>query len=221
MGKTRLRGEDKGGFRTEIRPAETERAVNAIRTVCVYSASSTQAAPCYVACAEELGALLAREGIHLVNGAGDRGLMRVCADAVLAGGGEVTGVIPRFMVEQGWCHPALTHRIETADMHERKQTMLRLSDGVIALPGGCGTMEELLEAITWRQLGLYRHPVVLLNANRYYEPLLQMLRRAVDERFMRPQHASLWQVASTPAQALELLRTTPLVDENQRNSAAL
>ncbi|HAC42430.1 MAG TPA: TIGR00730 family Rossman fold protein, partial [Paraprevotella xylaniphila] len=122
--------------------------MNAIQSVCVYSASSTKIADCYFQAARELGELLGHHGIRLVNGAGNLGLMRACADACLEAGGQVTGVIPRFMVEQGWQHPGLTELIETEDMHTRKQTMARLSDGVIALPGGCGTLEELLEIIT-------------------------------------------------------------------------
>ena len=133
----------------------------------------------------------------------------------------MTGVIPRFMVEQGWCHKGLTELIETADMHERKEVMARLSDGTVALPGGVGTLEELLEIITWKQLGLYDKPVVILNTRGYFDPLLAMFRRAVDERFMRPQHAGLWTVASTPAEAVEQLLVTPLWDKNLRKFAAL
>ena len=112
---------------------------NVIQSVCVYSASSTQVDSIFFAAARELGHLLAREGIRLINGAGRHGLMRECADACLQSGGCVTGVIPHFMVEQGWQHTGLTELIETDTMHTRKQTMARLSDGVIALPGGCGS----------------------------------------------------------------------------------
>lgn len=195
--------------------------MNQVHSVCVYSASSTQIAPAYFECAAELGRILARRHIRLVNGAGSMGLMAACADAVLAAGGEVTGVIPRFMVEQGWCHRGLTELIQTRDMHERKEKMAALSDGIIALPGGVGTLEELLEIITWKQLGLYPKPVVILNAEGFFDPLLAMLRRAVDERFMRPEHASIWQVADTPARAVELLHTTPWWDKNIRKFAAL
>lgn len=195
--------------------------MNTLCRVCVYCASSTQIDPAYAECAAELGRLLARRHIRLVNGAGSMGLMAACADAALEAGGEVTGVIPRFMVEQGWCHKGLTELIETADMHERKEVMARLSDGTVALPGGVGTLEELLEIITWKQLGLYDKPVVILNTRGYFDPLLAMFRRAVDERFMRPQHAGLWTVASTPAEAVEQLLVTPLWDKNLRKFAAL
>ncbi|EGG52685.1 TIGR00730 family protein [Paraprevotella xylaniphila YIT 11841] len=195
--------------------------MNAIQSVCVYSASSTKIADCYFRAARELGELLGHHGIRLVNGAGNLGLMRACADACLEAGGQVTGVIPRFMVEQGWQHPGLTELIETEDMHTRKQTMARLSDGVIALPGGCGTLEELLEIITWKQLGLYLNPIVVLNTNGFYDPLLKMLDRAAEEHFMRPAHLDIWKVASTPTEAIDLLYSTPVWDKEIRKFAAI
>ena len=195
--------------------------MNAIRSVCVYSASSTKVDSMYVEAARELGRLLALRGIRLVNGAGNLGLMRACADACLEAGGQVTGVIPHFMVEQGWQHPGLTELIETDDMHSRKQTMARLSDGVIALPGGCGTMEELLEIITWKQLGLYLNPIVVLNTGDYYRPLLDMLARAAGEQFMRPVHLGIWTVASTPAEAVGQLFSSPVWDAKVRKFAAI
>ena len=195
--------------------------MNAIQSVCVYSACSTKIADCYFQAARELGELLGHHGIRLVNGAGNLGLMRACADACLEAGGQVTGVIPRFMVEQGWQHPGLTELIETEDMHTRKQTMARLSDGVIALPGGCGTLEELLEIITWKQLGLYLNPIVVLNTNGFYDPLLKMLDRAAEEHFMRPAHLDIWKVASTPTEAIDLLYSTPVWDKEIRKFAAI
>ena len=195
--------------------------MNTIQSVCVYSASSTKIADCYFRAARELGELLAHHGIRLVNGAGNLGLMRAYADACLEAGGQVTGVIPRFMVEQGWQHPGLTELIETEDMHTRKQTMARLSDGVIALPGGCGTLEELLEIITWKQLGLYLNPIVMLNTEGFYNPLLEMLEHAAEEHFMRPAHLDIWKVASSPAEALDLLYSTPLWDKEVRKFAAI
>lgn len=195
--------------------------MNSINNVCVYSASSTQIATEYVETARELGCLLAGQGINIINGAGCIGLMAAVSDAALAAGGTVTGVIPRFMVEEGWHHTGLTRLVETDTMHERKRTMADLSDGVIALPGGCGTLEELLEIITWKQLGLYLNPIVILNVNGFYDPLLAMLQKAVDEHFMRPEHAAIWGVASTPAEALHLLRTLPVWKKEIRKLAAV
>ena len=195
--------------------------MNNIKNVCVYSASSTKIAPVYFAVAEELGRLLASRGINLINGAGSIGLMGATSNAALAAGGSVTGVIPRFMVEQNWHHSGLTQLVETETMHERKQLMAELSDGVIALPGGCGTMEELLEIITWKQLGLYLKPIIILNIEGFYNPLLEMLQHAIDEHFMRPEHGNIWQVAVSAQEAIELLYTTPFWDKNVRKFAAV
>lgn len=188
--------------------------MNNIKSVCVYCASSSKIAPIYFQMAEELGKVLAIEGIRIINGAGKRGLMGALSDSALKAGGEVTGIIPNFMVEKGWCHPGLTKLITVADMHERKETMARLSDAVIALPGGCGTLEELLEIITWKQLGLYLNPIVILNVKHYFDPLLHMFQRAMDENFMKLKHAELWRVAETPEEALSLIRTMPILDES-------
>lgn len=196
-----------------------EKERNKIASVCVYCASSTQVAPVYREAAAELGRLLGGRHVRVVNGAGNTGLMCAVSDGALAVGGTVTGVIPRFMVEQDWCHKGLTELVKVEDMHERKQRMADLSDAVIALPGGCGTLEELLEIITWKQLGLYFNPIVILNVNGYFDPLLEMFRKAVDEHFMRPQHASLWAVASTPAEAVELVYSEPRWDAEVRKSA--
>ena len=106
-------------------------------------------------------------------------------------------------------------------MHERKQLMANLSDAVIALPGGCGTLEELLEVITWKQLGIYLKPIVILNIKGFFNPLLEMLERAMDENFMRKQHGSLWHVAETPEEAIELIRTIPMWDSSLRKFAAI
>ena len=195
--------------------------MNQIKNVCVYSASSTKIAPVYFAVAEELGQLLALRGINLINGAGSIGLMAATSNACLAAGGTVTGVIPRFMVEQGWQHKSLTQLIETETMHERKQIMAEMSDGVIALPGGCGTMEELLEIITWKQLGIYLNPIIILNIDGFYNPLLEMLQRAIDGNFMRPEHQNIWQVAMSAQQAIELLYTSPIWNKDVRKFAAI
>jgi uncharacterized protein (TIGR00730 family) len=195
--------------------------MNQIKNVCVYSASSTKIAPVYFAVAEELGQLLALRGINLINGAGSIGLMAATSNACLEAGGTVTGVIPHFMVEQNWHHKGLTQLIETETMHERKQIIAEMSDGIIALPGGCGTMEELLEIITWKQLGIYLNPIVILNIDGFYNPLLEMLQRAIDGNFMRPEHQNIWQVATSAQQAIELLYTSPIWNKDIRKFAAI
>lgn len=195
--------------------------MNEIKNVCVYSASSTQIAPVYFQVAEELGRLLAENHINLINGAGCIGLMAATSNAALAAGGTVTGVIPRFMVEQGWHHQGLTRLVETETMHERKQLMADLSDGVIALPGGCGTLEELLEIITWKQLGLYLKPIVILNIEGYYDPLIAMLQNAINGNFMRKEHEVIWQVATTAQEAVECLYHAPAWSREIRKIAAI
>ena len=192
-----------------------------LTSVCVYCASSTQIDEKYFRAAEELGHLIAGHGLTLITGAGKLGLMNTIENAALEAGGKVTGVIPSFMVREGWHHEGLTELIETPSMHERKQTMANLSDGIIALPGGCGTMEELLEIITWKQLGLYVNPIVILNVDGFYDALLAQLEKAVEENFMRTIHADIWKVASTPVEAMELLLSTPKWDKNIRKFAAI
>ena len=195
--------------------------MNSIKNVCVYSASSTKIDASNFQAAQELGYLLARQHINVINGAGCLGLMCQLSDAALEAGGTVTGIIPHFMVEQGWHHRGLTRLIETETMHERKQLMAELSDGIIALPGGCGTMEELLEVITWKQLGLYLTPIVILNVSGFYDPLLQMLDQAIEQHFMRPEHGKIWQVATTVEEAVDLLYTTPVWNKEIRKFAAI
>lgn len=190
-------------------------------SVCVYSASSTKIPACYTSAARELGTLLGERKLRVINGAGSIGLMATVSDATLAAGGEVYGIIPRFMVKEGWHHTGLTKLIEVDTMHERKKLMVDLSDAVIALPGGCGTLEELLEIITWKQLGLYLKPVVILNINSYFDPLLAMFDKAVNEHFMRPIHKNIWNVARTPKEALHYIYETPEWDCNIRRHAAI
>ena len=200
-------------------PHYVEMVTNQLKNIGFYSNSVIIAQQKELA--EKLGRLLAKQHIRLINGAGSIGLMRSVADAVLKNGGEVTGVIPHFMVEQNWHHTGLTELIEVTSMHERKQKMANLSDGIIALPGGCGTLEELLEIITWKQLGLYLNPIIILNINGFFDPLFQMLERAIEENFMRQQHGDIWKVAQTPEEAVELLQTTPVWDASIRKFAAI
>ena len=176
-----------------------------IQSVCVYCASSTRINPVYTKAAAQLGMLLGKQHLKVINGAGSIGLMRTVSESTLQAGGTVTGVIPRFMVERGWGYSTLPEIIEVETMHERKQKMADLADAAIALPGGFGTMEELLEIITWKQLGLYPKPIVILNTNRYYDIFLKMLQYAVEQQFIHPQHALIWKVAYTPEEAVKMI----------------
>lgn len=175
------------------------------KTITVYAASSSQIAPVYVGVAEELGKLLATNGITCINGAGKRGLMAAVTDSSLKHDGRVIGIIPQFMVEKGWDHPALTERIVTSDIHERKRLMAQKSDACIALPGGIGTMEELLEIIAWKQLGLYSGEIVVLNVANYYDDLLAMLKKAQNESFLQEKEEAMWSVASTAEEAIQFI----------------
>lgn len=198
-----------------------KKKMNNITSVCVYCASSMQIPAVYFEAAGRLGRLLGERKLRVINGAGHIGLMGAVSDAALAAGGTVTGVIPRFMIEQNWHHRGLTELVEVESMHERKQRMAMLSDAAIALPGGCGTLEELLEIITWKQLGLYLNPVIILNTEGFFDPLLALLQQCVEQRFMHPLHAGLWTVATTPEEAVAKLYTEPLCDPDTRRFAAV
>ncbi len=192
-----------------------------LEKICVYCASSSKVDACYYEAARTLGNLLAERGITLITGGGCQGLMRSVEDGALEKGGKAVGVIPHFMVEQNWHHTGLTELLITEDMHERKQTMARMSDAVIALPGGCGTMEELCEIITWKQLGLYFKPIVILNTNGYYNNLIKQLELAIEEHFMGKIHGNIWSVANTPEEALKQIEDTPAWSNEIRKYAAL
>ena len=175
-------------------------------TICVYCASSEDIDQIYKDEAYNLGRHIAAQGWNLVNGAGSEGLMAATSNGALSAGGKVTGIIPTFMIEAGWCHQGLTKVVETPQMHERKQMMAEIADACIALPGGCGTFEELMEIITWKTLGIYSKPIVVLNTKGYYQPLLDMLQKAVDEGFMKPHYLDAWSVAATAEEAIEQLK---------------
>lgn len=180
---------------------------NGNKEVVVYCASSAEIDQIYFVAASRLGVLLAENGITCINGAGKQGLMGALNDAVLEHGGRVKGIIPRFMVDAGWGHDLLTEIIITETIHERKAAMAKSADAAIALPGGVGTLEELAEIITWKQLGLYQKPIIILNTDNYYESLLLFLEKMIQEKFMKEVYRDLWLVASTPEEAVELIRT--------------
>jgi uncharacterized protein (TIGR00730 family) len=151
-----------------------------IESVCVYCASSNRSPEIYLDAAARLGRILAENGITIVYGGSSLGSMGRLAAAALEAGGKVIGVLPRFMDDLEWGHRALSELRIVEDMHERKRVMLELSGAAIALPGGCGTLEELFEAITWKRLGLYFGPVVLVNVGGFFDPCIELLNRCVD-----------------------------------------
>jgi hypothetical protein len=155
-----------------------------------------------------LGQLAASRSITTVTGAGATGLMSRVIDGTLDGGGHSIGIIPGFMVERGWANSRLTDMRITTDMHSRKQLLASISSGAIALPGGPGTIEELMELMTWRQLGIHTGPLVICNIDGYYDDLLAQLQKAEDSLLMRrncPTGVTLFDVASTPAEALDII----------------
>lgn len=176
-----------------------------IKEICVFAASSSRVDKQYVDAAYGLGQEMARAGIACVNGGGREGLMRAVSDGVLDGGGRAVGVIPRFMVDNGWQYDRLSEIVVTPDMHTRKQTMAARVDAAVAMPGGCGTLEELLEIITWKQLGLFHKPILIFNVGGFFDPLLEMLERCVAEFFMKPSHRRLWHVAQSAGEVMEIL----------------
>lgn len=176
-----------------------------MKRICVFCGSTTGARPAYVEAARGLAAELVRRGLGLVYGGGSVGLMGVLADAVLAAGGEVIGVIPRGLASRELAHAGLSDLRVVGSMHERKATMASLVDGFVALPGGLGTFEETLEVLTWAQLGIHDKPVGVLNVAGYYDGLRRMLAHAVREGFLRDEYAGLLLFADAPAGLLDRL----------------
>jgi uncharacterized protein (TIGR00730 family) len=177
--------------------------------VCVFCGSNVGASESFVAAARELGAGLASRGLALVYGGGNVGLMGHLADSSLAAGGEVVGVMPAHLVEREIAHPGLSRLEVTASMHERKAMMAELASGFIALPGGFGTFEEVIEILTWNQLGLMSKPVVFLDVDGFYTPLLDFFDRSVAANFVRTEHRTLAQHAITVADAIDRATSPP------------
>ncbi len=185
-----------------------------MKRVCVNCGSSPGARPEYIGAAKNLGKTLAESGIDLVYGGAEVGLMGAVADAVLEGGGSVIGVIPKFLDDRvGHAHLSELHVVE--NMHQRKEKMVRLSDGFIAAPGGMGTLEEIFEALTWAQLGLHGKPCGFLNVEGYYDHLLGFLDHAMDQRFIKQVHRDMAIVDADPGALVQKLTTyrAPVVEK--------
>lgn len=192
-----------------------------LQRVCVYCASSELCDDDFKREAYRLGELLAENGTRIVYGGGGRGLMGQLASGALARGGHVVGIMPRFMQELEWGHPGLTELEIVEDMRERKHRMLTGSDAAIALPGGCGTLEELLEAITLKRLGIYLQPIIMVNTRGFFDPLLELLERAVQERFMDARHLEMWRVAASADDVIDAIRNSCSWNVEARQYAAL
>ena len=193
-----------------------------MQTICVYCASSTQIKPQFFDAAERLATIFAEAGFAVVFGGGCSGLMGKLADTIMAENGKITGIIPQFMIDEEWHHPNLSELIVVETMHERKALMAKMADAVVALPGGCGTLEELLEAITWKQLGILTSPIVILNTDGYYDPMIEMLQRAIEEKFMRQKHQNMWMVVQNPEEVIPaILNSEDWGETNARSFAAI
>ncbi len=187
----------------------------------MYCASSSKVKPAYFEATKQLAKSFTEAGLSVVYGGGSIGLMGQLADSMLETGGKITGIIPGFMCEQEWNHTGLSELIMTETMHERKEKMAAMADAAVALPGGCGTLEELLEVITWKQLGIYSKPIIIVNLDGYFDSLIAMLHRAIDENFMREQHREIWQVVNHPHDVIPAMEKAKIWDESVRKFAAI
>ncbi|WP_374622455.1 TIGR00730 family Rossman fold protein [Pandoraea sp.] len=177
-----------------------------VKSICIYCGAAAGVRPAYAEAARELGRRMAEAGIRLVYGGGKVGLMGIIADAVLASGGQVIGVIPKALMDREVGHPGLTQLHVVENMHQRKQMMADLSDAFIAMPGGIGTCEELFEVFTWLQIGYHAKPIGLLNVEQYYDPLLTFLESMVTEQFLKGSQLDQLQVSASPEAMLDTMR---------------
>ena len=191
------------------------------RRICIYCASSNKVAQKHFEATDVLANDLIKHKITAVYGGGSAGLMGRLANTMLAGNGKIVGVLPRFMENVEWGHKGLTELILVEDMHERKKLLIKDADAVVALPGGCGTLEELMEVITLKRLGKFTKPIIILNLDGFYNPLVDLLDRMIDEKFMRPEHRSIWQVVNLPEEILPAIENAPQWSEDKINIAAV
>ncbi len=187
----------------------------------MFAASSPGIAESYLEVSGEMARIFSNEKITMSYGAGSVGIMGAMADVMLENKGQVIGIIPGFMKEMGWAHPYLEEMVIVDSMHERKNLMIEGVDAVLAMPGGVGTLEELVEVITLKQLGKFLKPIIILNTKKFYDPLLQFLKQMVNENFMRPLHESIWRVANEPSEVLKLINEEPDWDPSTIKYAAV
>jgi uncharacterized protein (TIGR00730 family) len=194
--------------------------MSTIQSICVYCASGPGTNPAYVEAAKSFGRILAEDGIRLVYGGGSVGLMGALAESVLAHGGAVTGVIPDFLVNREHMLVSVQERIITRDMHERKRVMFERADAFVALPGGVGTLEELVEQMTWAQLGRHKKPILILNVARFWDPLVALLDQMEDLEFIRRGMTVKYLVAERVEEILpQLIEAARAVSEAEKEMA--
>jgi uncharacterized protein (TIGR00730 family) len=179
-----------------------------IKKATVYCASSPNVNQIYFDAAHRLGEILAKNNIELIFGGGAKGLMGAIADSVITNGGKVTGIMPHFMKEVEWQHKRVNRFVFVDDMAQRKAKLISESDALIALPGGCGTVEELFEAISLKRLNFYKNPIVIVNINGFYDPIEEYLNKAVDEKFMAEAHRKIWDFVKSPDEVLDAIENT-------------
>lgn len=182
------------------------------KRVSVFCASSNKVDNIYFDAARKLGLALTEHGISANYGGGEVGLMGALADTMMEAGGSIRGIIPQFMVDQGWNHPLVKDMLIVRDMHDRKKKLTENIDAFVALPGGVGTLEELLEMITHKQLGQVLAPIIIINTNQFFNPFLDMLRKMVEEKFMREIHQDIWKVIEDPMDVVKAIEQSPVWD---------
>jgi uncharacterized protein (TIGR00730 family) len=187
--------------------------------ICVYCASSATIDKAYFDATERLADEFLKDDVDVVCGGGAGGLMGKLADVMLAGGGRIKANMPKFMNEVDWAHKGISDFEFTETMHERKAKFLEGIDGLVALPGGTGTLEELLEAITLKRLGQFTKPIVILNTKGYYDPLKKMLERCIKESFMHVKHRAMWAFIAEPEDVLPAIRNAAVWDKDAINFA--
>jgi uncharacterized protein (TIGR00730 family) len=184
-----------------------------INRICVYCASSDKVDNIYFEAVAVLAKILVSNNIQVVYGGGATGLMGKLADEVIGHGGHVIGIMPNFMKDVEWAHKGIPEFHFVGDMAERKKKFLEMSDALIALPGGCGTLEELFEAITLKRLGLFTKPILILNINGFYDHLVAMLDKCIEEKFMSEKHREMWTILQDPAGIINALEQAPAWSE--------
>ena len=189
--------------------------------VCIFCASSPAIDQMYFEVAHILALELLKNKVSVNYGGGKHGLMGEIAETYLLGDGKITGYIPQFMHDMGWGHSGITDMIYTGNMHERKFKMRENVDAVIALPGGIGTLEELLEVITLKQLGIFTKPIIIINTNDFYAPLIDLLKKMIGLKFMRDIHENLWQVITDPREVINTINLSPVWDSSAIKFAAV
>lgn len=192
-----------------------------MKSIAVFCASSPQVPEIYFEAAREVSFALVEAGYGIIYGGGAIGLMGALADEALKHKGQITGIIPRFMVDVEWEHKDVEDMIHVETMHKRKELMVQRSSGILALPGGTGTLEELFEVMSLKKLGQYPHPIVVLNTGGFYDGLMELTRKMVDEKFMRPVHNEMWTVVERPEEVVPAIRNGKPWDSDAIRFAAL